>query len=147
MQPGENCTRRHYFERYAHRCVRRGPLPRGAPRVRGHIGPHRRQVDSAGGRRALAWTDALQTDLQAGRGCLATHADADAEEPGARWPRHANGLPDQSATGVAYELTERGKTLIVPLHMLWTWAQANRTAIEGARRHFDQQRSKDGAVA
>jgi DNA-binding HxlR family transcriptional regulator len=34
---------------------------------------------------------------------------------------------------VDYELTERGKTLIVPLHLLWTWAQANRTAIEGAR--------------
>src|SRR6266849_4826578 len=48
---------------------------------------------------------------------------------------------------VDYELTERGKTLIVPLHMLWAWAQANRTAIEGARREFDQQRSKDGAVA
>jgi DNA-binding HxlR family transcriptional regulator len=46
---------------------------------------------------------------------------------------------------VDYELTERGKTLIVPLHMLWAWAQANRTAIEGARREFDQQRS--GAVA
>ena len=27
-----------------------------------------------------------------------------------------------------FELTERGKTLIVPLHLLWTWAQANRTA-------------------
>ncbi len=48
---------------------------------------------------------------------------------------------------VDYELTERGKTLIVPLHLLWTWAQANRTAIEGARRNFDQQRSKDGAAA
>jgi DNA-binding HxlR family transcriptional regulator len=48
---------------------------------------------------------------------------------------------------VAYELTERGKTLIVPLHLLWTWAQANRTAIEGTRRDFDQQRSKDGAAA
>ena len=80
---------------------------------------------------------------------------------------------------VDYELTERGKTLIVPLHMLWAWAQANRTAIEGSRdrpvdfterhrhrlfcrdahrlaaqqhrlatrREFDQQRSKDGAVA
>jgi DNA-binding HxlR family transcriptional regulator len=46
---------------------------------------------------------------------------------------------------VDYELTERGKTLIVPLHLLWTWAQANRTAIEGARRDFEQQRSKDGA--
>jgi len=40
---------------------------------------------------------------------------------------------------VDYELTERGKTLIVPLHLLWTWAQANRTAIEGARRDFAQQ--------
>src|SRR6266851_3318060 len=75
--------RRHYFERYAHRCVRRGPLPRGAPRVRGNIVAHRRQVDRASRRRTLAWTDALQTDLQAGRGCLATHADTDAEEPGA----------------------------------------------------------------
>src|SRR6202023_4305858 len=46
---------------------------------------------------------------------------------------------------VDYELTERGKTLIVPLHLLWTWAQANRTAIEGARRDFAQQRSEDGA--
>jgi DNA-binding HxlR family transcriptional regulator len=48
---------------------------------------------------------------------------------------------------VAYELTERGKTLIVPLHLLWKWAQANRNAIEGARRDFDQQQSKDGAAA
>src|SRR4030081_1028799 len=48
---------------------------------------------------------------------------------------------------VDYELTERGKTLIVPLHLLWTWAQANRTAIEGARRDFEQQRSRDGASA
>jgi DNA-binding HxlR family transcriptional regulator len=48
---------------------------------------------------------------------------------------------------VDYELTERGKTLIVPLHLLWTWAQANSTAIEGARRDFEQQRSKDGAAA
>jgi DNA-binding HxlR family transcriptional regulator len=48
---------------------------------------------------------------------------------------------------VDYELTERGKTLILPLHLLWTWAQANRTAIEGARRDFEQQPSKDGAAA
>src|SRR3979409_1719343 len=48
---------------------------------------------------------------------------------------------------VDYELTERGKKLIVPLRLLWTWAQANRTAIEGARRDFDQQRGKDGAAA
>ena len=43
---------------------------------------------------------------------------------------------------VDYELTERGKTLIVPLHMLWTWAQTNRTAIEGTRRDFDQDRNR-----
>jgi hypothetical protein len=30
--------------------------------------------------------------------------------------------------------------------LLWTWAQANRTAIEGARRAFEQQRSKHGAA-
>ncbi|MEA3110028.1 MAG: hypothetical protein QOI88_4633 [Gammaproteobacteria bacterium] len=43
---------------------------------------------------------------------------------------------------VDYELTERGKTLIVPLHVLWTWAQTNRTAIEGTRRDFDQARNR-----
>jgi hypothetical protein len=48
---------------------------------------------------------------------------------------------------VDYELTERGKTLILPLHLLWAWAQTNRTAIEGARRDFEQQRSKDWATA
>ena len=48
---------------------------------------------------------------------------------------------------VDYELTERGKTLVVPLHLLWKWAQANHTAIEGTRRDFDQQRSQDGAAA
>ena len=48
---------------------------------------------------------------------------------------------------VDYELTERGKTLVVPLLSLWKWAQANHTAIEGTRRDFDQQRSKDGAAA
>jgi DNA-binding HxlR family transcriptional regulator len=48
---------------------------------------------------------------------------------------------------VDYELTERGKTLTAPLHLLWTWAQANRTAIEGARRDFEQQSSKNGAAA
>src|ERR1700704_1147396 len=43
---------------------------------------------------------------------------------------------------VDYELTERGKTLIVPLHLLWAWAQDNRTPIEGARRDFDQDRNR-----
>ena len=45
---------------------------------------------------------------------------------------------------VDYELTERGKTLIVPLHVLWTWAHANRTAIEDTRRDFDQDRNRRG---
>src|SRR4030081_1300394 len=40
---------------------------------------------------------------------------------------------------VDYELTERGKTLIVPLHLLWTWAQTTLIAFEDARRDFDQQ--------
>src|SRR3977135_2775778 len=48
---------------------------------------------------------------------------------------------------VDYELTERGKTLIVPLHLLWARAQANRTAIEGARRAFEHKHSKDGDYA
>src|ERR1700692_1757901 len=43
---------------------------------------------------------------------------------------------------VDYELTERGKTLIVPLHLLWTWAHTNRPAIEGPRRDFDQDRNR-----
>jgi DNA-binding HxlR family transcriptional regulator len=43
---------------------------------------------------------------------------------------------------VDYELTERGKTLIVPLRVLWTWADTNRTAIEGSRRDFDQDRNR-----
>jgi len=41
---------------------------------------------------------------------------------------------------VDYALTERGQTLIVPLRELWAWAQANRSAIDEARRHFDQGR-------
>jgi DNA-binding HxlR family transcriptional regulator len=38
---------------------------------------------------------------------------------------------------VDYELTERGRTLIVPLQALWTWASANQPAIEDSRRQFD----------
>jgi len=41
---------------------------------------------------------------------------------------------------VDYALTGLGRTLIVPLHALWTWAQANRSAIENTRRDFDQRR-------
>jgi DNA-binding HxlR family transcriptional regulator len=48
---------------------------------------------------------------------------------------------------VDYELTERGKTLIVPLHALGMWARANRTAIEDTRRDFDQRRDKDEKAA
>ena len=44
---------------------------------------------------------------------------------------------------VDYELTERGQTLIGPLNGLWTWAQANRTAIENARCDFDQRGRSD----
>jgi DNA-binding HxlR family transcriptional regulator len=40
---------------------------------------------------------------------------------------------------VDYALTERGKTLVVPLHALWIWAQANRPAIELTRLEFDQR--------
>jgi DNA-binding HxlR family transcriptional regulator len=48
---------------------------------------------------------------------------------------------------VDYALTERGQTLIVPLRPLWTWAQANRTAIEDSRRDFDQRRRNDAKAA
>jgi DNA-binding HxlR family transcriptional regulator len=48
---------------------------------------------------------------------------------------------------VDYELTERGHTLIVPLQALWTWAQANRAAIEDTRRDFDQLRLHNGVAA
>ena len=41
---------------------------------------------------------------------------------------------------VDYTLTERGHTLIVPVHGLWLWAQANKSAIDEARRNFDQSR-------
>src|ERR1700693_4049042 len=157
MHPGENCTRRHYFERYAHRCVRRGAPPRGAPRVRGHIGAYRRQVDRAGGRRARAWTDALQPELQAGRGYLGQIFKL-VEGISQRMltltlkSLERDGLVTRTVyptnpPRVDYELTEREKALIVPFPLLWPWAQATRTAIEVSRRDFDQQRSKDGAAA
>jgi DNA-binding HxlR family transcriptional regulator len=43
---------------------------------------------------------------------------------------------------VDYELTERGHTLIGPLHGLWTWAQINRDAIQTTRRDFDRRSGK-----
>src|SRR3982074_1642570 len=146
MHLGENCTRRHYFERYAHRCVQGGPLLRGAPRVRDilarigdkwtvlvvgvlSLGPMRyrqifKLVEGISQRMLTLTLKSLERDGLVTRTVYPTNP-----------PR------------VDYELTERGKTLSVPLHLLWTWAQANRTAIEGARRDFDQQRSKDGAAA
>ena len=48
---------------------------------------------------------------------------------------------------VDYALTERGRTLIVPLHVLWTWAQANRCGIEDSRRAFDQRRAQNEDAA
>ena len=149
MQLGENSTTRHYFERYAHRCVRRGPLPREERRafadILAHIGdkwtvlvvgvlahgPMRysqifKLVEGVS-QRMLTLTLTLKSLERDG---IVTRTVYPTNPP-----------------RVDYELTERGKTLIVPLHLLWTWAQANRTAIEGARRDFDQQRSKDVAAA
>jgi DNA-binding HxlR family transcriptional regulator len=40
---------------------------------------------------------------------------------------------------VDYELTERGKTLFVPLNALWTWADVNHEAIEKDRQAFDER--------
>jgi DNA-binding HxlR family transcriptional regulator len=48
---------------------------------------------------------------------------------------------------VDYALTERGRTLTGPLHVLWTWAYENRDAIDATRREFDQRRSDDAASA
>ena len=48
---------------------------------------------------------------------------------------HSDNVPDED-----YALIERGQTLIVPLHGLWTWPKANREAIEDTRREFDQRR-------
>jgi DNA-binding HxlR family transcriptional regulator len=48
---------------------------------------------------------------------------------------------------VDYALTERGQTLIVPLHVLGMWAQENRTAIEATRRDFDQRDGNNAKAA
>jgi DNA-binding HxlR family transcriptional regulator len=40
---------------------------------------------------------------------------------------------------VDYELTERGKTLFVPLSALWAWVEANHAAIEKDRQAFDER--------
>ena len=141
MELGENCTRRHYFERYAHRCVRRGPLPeerRAYAEILSRIGdkwtvlvvgvlalgPTRysqifKLVEGVSQRMLTLTLKSLERDGLVTRTVYPTNP-----------PR------------VDYELTERGKTLIVPLHLLWTWAQANGTAIEGARHDFDQHRNR-----
>jgi len=141
MRLGENCTRRHYFERYAHRCVQGGHSPeerRAFTDILAHIGdkwtvlvvgvlslgPMRysqisKLVEGVSQRMLTLTLKSLERDGIVTRTVYPTNP-----------PR------------VDYELTERGKTLIVPLHMLWAWAQANRTAIEGARRDFDQDRNR-----
>jgi DNA-binding HxlR family transcriptional regulator len=101
-------------------------------------------VDRDGGRRVRPWTDAFSQifKLVAGasqRMLMPNSLERDGLVTRTVYPTN----PPR----VDYELTERGKTLIVPLHLLWTWAQTNRTAIEGTRRDFDQQRSKDTAAA
>jgi DNA-binding HxlR family transcriptional regulator len=48
---------------------------------------------------------------------------------------------------VDYALTDRGRTLIGPLHVLWTWAYENRDAIDETRRAFDQRRDEKMASA
>jgi DNA-binding HxlR family transcriptional regulator len=146
MQLGENCTRRHYFERYATSMCAKGHSPeerRAFAEILSRIGdkwtvlvvgvlslgPMRyrqifKLVEGISQRMLTPTLKSLERDGLVTRTVYPTNP-----------PR------------VDYELTERGKTLIVPLHLLWTWAQANRTAIEGASRDFDQQRSKDGATA
>lgn len=42
---------------------------------------------------------------------------------------------------VEYELTELGRTLLVPVTGLAEWAQANRGAIQKARAEYDAQRA------
>ncbi|MDF2118699.1 helix-turn-helix domain-containing protein [Roseiarcaceae bacterium H3SJ34-1] len=46
---------------------------------------------------------------------------------------------------VDYALTDRGRTLIEPLHVLWTWAYENRDAIDETRRAFDQRRDEEAS--
>jgi len=134
MRLGENCTRRHYFERYAHRCVQGGHSPeerRAFTDILAHIGDK--------------WTVLVVGVLSLGpmrysqisqRMLTLTLKSLERDGIVTRTVYPTN--PPR----VDYELTERGKTLIVPLHMLWAWAQANRTAIEGARRDFDQDRNR-----
>src|SRR5215212_704077 len=43
---------------------------------------------------------------------------------------------------VEYELTRLGRSLLSPVSGLGTWARQNQTAIQAARRRFDQKKSQ-----
>jgi DNA-binding HxlR family transcriptional regulator len=44
---------------------------------------------------------------------------------------------------VAYELTELGRDLLVPVGALADWARKNQARVDAARARFDQQNGKD----
>jgi DNA-binding HxlR family transcriptional regulator len=48
---------------------------------------------------------------------------------------------------VEYELTELGRSLLVPVKSLGDWALLNRPAIQAARQRFDGSGAQDGADA
>src|ERR1700755_2637479 len=48
---------------------------------------------------------------------------------------------------VEYELTELGRSLLVPVKSLGDWALLNRPAIQAARQRFDAHGAQDGADA
>src|SRR5215217_5785847 len=43
---------------------------------------------------------------------------------------------------VEYELTKLGRSLLTPVSGLGTWARQNQTAIQAARRRFDEKKSQ-----
>jgi len=113
----------HYFERYAHRCVQGGPLRRGARAFTGHIGAHRRKwtvlvvgVLSLGPMRYSQISKLVEGVSQRMLTLTLKSLERDGIVTRTVYPTN----PPR----VDYELTERGKTLIVPLHLLWAWAQA-----------------------
>ena len=46
---------------------------------------------------------------------------------------------------VEYDLTDNGRTLLVPVSALGQWAQENRAAIEDARRRYDAREARTAA--
>jgi len=48
---------------------------------------------------------------------------------------------------VEYELTDLGRTLLVPITALAEWAQAKRAAIQGARAKYDAKQARAAANA